>query len=57
MISKLTEEEEKKGANLEGHDNIREKELDDVIPLVRSFACKSACRIIHHEKGKEDGVV
>lgn len=56
MISKLTEEE-KKGANLEGHDNIREKELDDVIPLVRSFACKSACRIIHHEKGKEGGVV
>lgn len=50
MRSRPTEDK-KKGADLEGHDNVREKELDDVIPLVRSFACKSVYRI--NEKGDE----
>jgi hypothetical protein len=31
------------GRYLEEHDNIKEHELDDIIPLIQSLKCKLAC--------------
>jgi len=40
------------GADLKGHDNVREYKLDEVIPLVRSLERKSVCRIINKGGGR-----